>query len=252
MLLAIDIGNTNIVFGVHHNNRWKHHWRIHSATHYMADDYAVLFNQLMLEANLQFSQFEKIILSSVVPQLTGVIMEMLNKRCTCEVLLVNHQMKTGLEILVTPPDELGSDLIANAAAAYHYFQDTCLVVDFGTATTIMAIKKPGLLLGGSVTAGLKTTANALARGTSQLPQVALDTPASSIGNNTTRAMQSGLLLGHISMVEGLIARMKQEIGPAKVIATGGLASQVHHITNCFDAVDPWLTLDGLRLLGEWN
>lgn len=253
MLLAIDVGNTNIVFGVHDGNKWVHDWRIHTAHHSMADEYAVLFNQLFVETHLHFSDFNKIVLSSVVPPLTHVILEMLNKRVDRPILLVNHTLHSGLRIDVTPPEEIGSDLIANAAAAYHLFQHNCLVVDFGTATTIMAVKHPGILMGGAVTAGLNTTANALSRGTSQLPQIALDNPTSAIGNNTIRAMQSGLMLGHISLVEGLIARMKTEIGgETKVIATGGLTSRIGHLTNCFDVIDPLLTLEGLRLLGEMN
>lgn len=252
MLLAIDVGNTNIVFGVHDGKAWVHDWRIHTAHQYMADEYAVLFNQLFMEANLKFSDFDKIVVSSVVPPLTAIILEMLQKRVHKPVLQVSHQLNTGLTICVTPPEEIGSDLIANAAAAYHFFQENCLVIDFGTATTIMAVKHPGLLLGGAVTAGLNTTANALSRGTSQLPQVALDTPQTAIGNNTIRAMQSGLLLGHISLVEGLVTRMKNEIGGAKVIATGGLATRISHLTSCFDKVDPLLTLEGLRLIGRLN
>jgi type III pantothenate kinase len=248
MLLAVDIGNTNIVFGVHDGEAWRHHWRIHTSHHSMADEYVVMFRHLFAEVNLDFANFSNIVLSSVVPQLTGVIVEMFNTRCQITPLIVDYRANTGLEICVDPPEQLGSDLIANAAAAYHRFQENCIVVDFGTATTMTAIEKGGRLLGCAVTAGLQTTAKAISNQASQLPQIALDLPPSVIGNNTIHAMQSGLVYGHIAMVEGLLDRMKKELDGAKVIATGGLATTIGHLTDRFDAIETWLTLDGLKLI----
>lgn len=254
MLLAIDIGNTNIVLGVYHQGQWTHHWRVHTDHDYMADEYAVLFFHLFHEVGLSFEDFEKVVLSSVVPPLNHIFFSLLEKRCHCPILVVSHELDTGLSIKVDPPDTLGGDLIANSVAAYNWYQDNCLAVDFGTATTIMAIQKPGYLLGGSVSAGLTTTANALATGASKLTQVAMDPPQHVIGNGTTQAMQSGLIQGHICMVEGLISRMKQELGDpdTKVVATGGLSQQIVDMTDCFDRVAPWLTLDGLRLIAQRN
>lgn len=254
MLLAIDIGNTNIVIGVYHQDEWIYHWRVHTDQNYMADEYAVLFFHLFHEVGLSFEDFDKVVLSSVVPPLNHVFLGMLEARCHCPILVVNHELDTGLSIQVDPPDTLGGDLIANSVAAYNWFQSNCLAVDFGTATTVMAIKAPGYLLGGSVCAGLTTTANALATGASKLTQVAMDPPQNVIGNGTTQAMQSGLILGHISMVEGLVARMKHELGDpqAKVVATGGLSQRIVDLTDCFDRVAPWLTLDGLRLIAQRN
>lgn len=254
MLLAIDIGNTNIVIGVYHQQEWTHNWRIHTDHEYMADEYAVLFFHLFHEVGLTFDDFDKVVLSSVVPPLNHVFLNMLEKRCSCPILVVSHELETGLDIQVSPADTLGGDLIANSVAAYHWYQSNCLAVDFGTATTIMAIQYPGRLLGGSVSAGLTTTANALATGASKLTPVAMDPPHKVIGSGTTQAMQSGLIVGHISMVEGLVKRMKQELGDphAKVVATGGLSQRIVSLTDCFDRVAPWLTLDGLRLIAELN
>lgn len=254
MLLAIDIGNTNIVLGVYANQQWIHHWRVHTDHNYMADEYAVLFYHLFYEVGLSFEDFSKVVLSSVVPPLDHVFLSLLQKRCHCPLLVVSHELDTGLTVDIDPPDTVGGDLIANSVAAYNWYQDNCLAVDFGTATTIMAVKKPGYLLGGSVSAGLTTTAHALATGASKLTEVAMDPPHNVIGKGTTQAMQSGLVLGHISMVEGLVQRMKSELGDpqAKVVATGGLSQRIVDMTDCFDRVAPWLTLDGLRLIAQRN
>ena len=150
------------------------------------------------------------------------------------------------------PEQVGSDRIADAVAAYERFNSNCIVVDFGTATAFTVVAEPGEMIGAVIAAGLNTIADALVRRTAQLPQVELVPPPSVIGRNTIHAMQSGLVLGHIAMVEGLVSRIKAELGSAQVIATGGLSTVLAPHTDCFDAVDPWLTLDGLRLIAERN
>ncbi len=253
MLLAIDIGNTNIVFGVHDGTAWSRHWRVQTVRERMPDEYAVMFRSFLREAGLDLDSFDQAVLSSVVPQLTQDIADMVAQRMGREPLIVRpSQTVTGIEIRTENPERVGSDLVADAVAAYDVFQSDCIVVDFGTATTFTAVARPGVLLGVAIAAGLQVTASALVARTAQLPQVELVPPPSVIGRNTVHAMQAGLVFGYVAMVEGLIARIKAELHDAHVIATGGLAAVIDPLTDCFDVVNPWLTLDGLRLIAERN
>lgn len=251
MLLALDIGNSNIVMGVSHKGEWEHQWRIQTAADKTADEYAVLFGNMFREVNLDYQAFSRIIISSVVPQLTQTISKVFEKRSHVEALILNGKVDTGLKVNTKSPESVGADLIAGAVGAYALFRDNCIVVDFGTATTVMAVQNPGELIGGSICAGLKVTIDALVGKAAQLSQIPLEPPANVVGKNTIEAMQSGLVLGHICMIEGLIDRMKKEMGGlVKVIATGGLSEKVGAHTDCFDVVDPMLTLDGLRLISK--
>jgi len=250
MLLALDIGNSNIVIGTSENGRWKHQWRIQTDTDKTADEYAVLFHNLFSEADLTYREFNRIIICSVVPQLTQTISEVFDKRSPTAPLVLNGKVKTGIEVKTASPQSVGADLIADAVGAYEVFKDNCIVVDFGTATTLMVVRNPGELIGGSICAGLKVTIDALVGKAAQLSQIPLEPSPDVIGKNTMEAMQSGLVLGHLCMVEGLITRMKGQLesDSVKVIATGGLAEKVSVHTNYFDVVDPMLTLDGLRVI----
>jgi type III pantothenate kinase len=251
MLLALDIGNSNIVIGASSNGEWKHQWRIQTDTDKTADEYAVLFNSLFSEFDLGFNRFDQIIISSVVPQLTQTISEVFEKKSHTKALILNGDVETGLTIKRLNRRSVGADLIADAVGAYALFKDDCIVVDFGTATTVMAVKKPGELLGGSISAGLKVTIDALVGKTAQLSQIPLEPPKLVIGGSTMEAMQSGLVLGHLCMIEGLIDRMRKQLGGSvKVIATGGLSKKIAEHTDYFDVIDPMLTLDGLRLIME--
>lgn len=253
MLLAIDIGNTNIVFGVHDGERWVHHWRVQTVRERMPDEYAVLFQGFLQGAGLHFGMFDRAVLSSVVPQLTQGIAGMVAAQIHRQPLIVRPPgTRTGLEIRTEHPERVGSDLVADAVAAYDYFQTDCIVVDFGTATTFTAVARPGVFLGVAIAAGLQATADALVSRAAQLQHVELVPPPSIIGRNTVQAMQAGLVLGYVSMVEGIIDRMQAELPGAKVIATGGLSGLIGPLTNRFDAIEPWLTLDGLRLIAERN
>ena len=252
MLLAIDIGNTNIVFGVHDGAQWAHHWRVQTVRERMPDEYAVMFHNFLREAGLDLDQFDQSILSSVVPPLTSGLAEMVAQRTGFRPVVVSHTINLGIRINVDYPETVGSDRISDAVAAYERFHANCIVVDFGTATAFTIVSGAGEMIGAVIAAGLGTTADALVRRTAQLPQIELVPPPSVIGRNTVHAMQAGLVLGHLAMVEGLIARIKAELGSAKVIATGGLATALGACTDCFDAIDPWLTLDGLRLIAARN
>ena len=252
MLLAIDIGNTNIVIGVHDGQVWAHHWRVQTVRQRMPDEYAVLFRHFLSEAGLQLSDIRHTVLSSVVPQLTGGIAGMIASHTGHPPLLVSAALDVGIRIVTDQPERVGTDLIANAVAGYNRTRGNCIVIDFGTATTLTAVAEPGELRGVAIAAGLTTTADALVGRTAQLPQIELVPPPSVIGRNTIHAMQAGLVVGHIAMIEGLVARMKRELGEARVLATGGLSTVLRPHTDCFDEVDPWLTLDGLRLILERN
>lgn len=250
MLLALDIGNSNIVIGASKNDGWEHQWRIQTDADKTADEYAVLFGNLFADSGLDYTAFEQIIISSVVPQLTQTISEVFENRAHTQAVILNGKVETGLTINTQSSETVGADLIADAVGAYEYFKDNCIVVDFGTATTVMAVQNPGELIGGSICAGLKVTVDALVGKAAQLSQIPLEPPPNVVGKNTVEAMQSGLVLGHICMVEGLINQMRKEMGSAKVIATGGLSEKMGAHTDYFDVIDPMLTLNGLRLIME--
>jgi type III pantothenate kinase len=252
MLLAIDIGNSNIVIGVHDGQGWPHHWRVQTVRQRMPDEYAVLLRDFLGEAGLTLRDIDQTVLSSVVPQLTRGMADMLATQTGHAPVLVSAKLDTGIQIVTDQPERVGSDLIANAVAGYARARGNCIVIDFGTATTLTAVAEPGEMRGVAIAAGLTTTADALVGRTAQLPQIELVPPPSAIGRNTIHAMQAGLVLGHIAMVEGLVARIKRELGGAHVIATGGLSTVLQPHTDCFDEVDPWLTLEGLRLIADRN
>jgi type III pantothenate kinase len=250
MLLAIDIGNTNITLGVYHNNHWFKDWRIQTIKNRMPDEYGIILQQLLSQAGLAFSDLTQAIISSVVPPLTQGFVDLLSNQLQVRPLLLTPQAAHGLILKTNPPENTGADLIANAIAAYEICQSNCLVIDFGTATTITAIEAPGILLGGVIAAGLKTTAQALAQATSQLPSIELKLPQETIGTTTISAMQSGLVLGHLCLIEGLIHRLKKELPEAKVFATGGHSTILCQEQNFIDQVVPMLTLDGLRIAAK--
>ncbi len=252
MLLAIDVGNTTIVFGVHDGARWIHHWRVQTVRERMPDEYAVMFRTFLNEAGLELEQFDQTVLSSVVPPLTAGLCEMVARRTGFPPVIVSARVNTGIRINTDHPEGVGSDRIADAVAAYERFRSNCIVVDFGTATSFTIVREPGEMIGAVIAAGLGTTADALVRRTAQLPQIELAPPPSIIARNTVHAMQAGLVVGHVAMVEGLVARIRAELGEARTIATGGYATVLAPLATCFDAVDPWLTLDGLRLIAERN
>lgn len=248
MLLALDIGNSNIVVGISSEQKWIHRWRLQTDADKTADEYAVLLKNMLEDAGLGYSDLKQVIICSVVPQLTQTIRQLFQDRIHTQPVILNGGMNTGIAIKSADPRATGADLIADAVGAYELFRDNCIVVDFGTATTVMAVQKPGELIGGAICAGLKVTIDALVSKAAQLSQIPLELPDNVIGTDTIGSMQSGLVLGHLCMVEGLVQRMQKQMGSAKVVATGGLSEQIGHYTEIFDEVDPMLTLDGLRTI----
>lgn len=253
MLLAIDIGNTNIVFGVYHGETLIAHWRAATEARRTADEYAVLLANLFAQQELSFSNIDGCILSSVVPPLTPTFVELGERYLGTRPLVVGAGIKTGVRIRYDNPQEVGADRVVNALAAKRLYGAPAIVVDFGTATTFDCISAEGDYLGGAIAPGIGISVEALFRATARLPRIELVLPERAIGTNTVQSMQSGVLYGYVGLVEGLVRRLKKELGgQAWVIATGGLAGVIARQTPVIEAVNPDLTLEGLRLIYEMN
>lgn len=253
MHLCIDVGNTNIVLGLWKDGKWVSHWRLRTVREQMPDEYAMLLKALLRDSGYEMSEITRAVIASVVPPLTTVFTELFSRYLEAEPLVVGPGVRTGVRIRIDNPVELGADLVANAVAAYQRFRAACIIVDFGTATTFSAVSSEGDFLGVAIALGLGVAAEALASRTAQLPRVSLLPPPAAIGKNTTHSMQSGLIFGYVGLVEGLIRRIRSELdGEAQVVATGGLSQVLAPLTDEIDAVDPWLTLEGLRLISERN
>jgi type III pantothenate kinase len=253
MLLCIDIGNTNIVLGLWHRGKWHANWRVRTVRDQMPDEYAILLNALLNQGGYQMAEISRAVVASVVPPLRTVFTELFQRYLGAEPLVVGPGVRTGLRIRIDNPVELGADLVADALAAYDRFHSACIIVDFGTATTFSAVSDEGDFLGVAIAPGLGVAADALANRAAQLPRVSLVPPPAAIGKNTVHSMQSGLIYGYVGLVEGLIGRIRVELGgQAQVIGTGGLSSVLSPLTDQITVVDPWLTLDGLRLISERN
>ena len=253
MLLAIDIGNTNITLGVYDGDSLVATWRISTDVNKQADEYAVLFNGLLQNRGMQESTITEIVVCSVVPPLTGVFEEFCQSHFGLNPLVVGTGVKTGMRILYENPRDVGADRVADAVAAYQKYGGPVIVVDLGTATVFDAVSKDGEYLGGAIAPGVGVAADALVARASKLTRVELTAPQDAIGRTPSASMQSGLIFGYVGLIEGLVARFKKEMGPGvKVVATGGLAGTMAGETDVLDAVDPDLTLEGLKLIHEMN
>ena len=253
MLLCIDIGNTNLVFGLWKEGLWIDRWRVRTVQNKMADEYAMLLKTLLAEGGYSFGEIRRIAIASVVPRLRSVFFELFKRYLGIEPLILGPGVRTGLKIRIDNPVELGADLVADTVAAYSRFQTACIIVDFGTATTFSAVSREGEFMGVSIAPGIEVAADALSSIAAQLPKINLVPPPSAVGTNTIHSMQSGLIFGYIGLVEGLICRIKEELGgEASVIATGGLSRVLSPLTDMIDETDTDLTLEGLRLIAERN
>ncbi|MCA1953826.1 MAG: type III pantothenate kinase [Anaerolinea sp.] len=253
MLLTIDIGNTNLTLGLYEGQRLGARWRLATDHERMTDEYGLQILGLLQHGGCSPQQLHGVCLASVVPPLTGRIVQACRQYLHCEPLVVDARTDTGIRIAYDDPGAVGADRIVDAVAVQHFYGGPACVVDFGTATTFDALTADGVYLGGAIAPGIGISADALVQRTSKLPRVDLSAPPSVIGRNTVHAMQSGLLYGYVAMVEGMVARFRAcpELGPQmKVIATGGLAETVAQHTDVLQIIAPWLTLDGLRLLWE--
>lgn len=253
MLLAIDVGNTNIVLGVFDGEELRENWRVGTKLEMTADEHAMVLKDLFGFAGLAFSQVTGVIISTVVPPLLPVLTEVSRKYFRLEPLSVSSEIRTGLTYGYENPGEIGADRIVNAVAAHRRYGGPLIIVDFGTATTFCAVTKEAAYLGGVIVPGIRLSADALTQRAAKLPRFELARPKTVIGRDTVSAMQSGILYGYAGLVDGIVERMRAEFAAdAKVVATGGLAGLVAPETRTVREVRPHLTLEGLRILFDLN
>lgn len=253
MLLAIDIGNTNIKIGVFDGDELKATWNVATGIHSTTDEYGGVLLNLMERKKVSPSEITGVALCSVVPPLLPAFVELCTKYLHSEALVVETGVKTGMRIRLDNPREVGSDRVVDAVAAQHLYGKPLIIVDLGTATTFSVVSKEGDYLGGAIAPGIVIATEALYTRTAALPRIRLNRPEQAIGRNTIAAMQSGVVFGHVGLIEGMILRIEQELGSkAKVIATGGQAYFLAQEIPAIEIVDPDLTLIGLRLIYEMN
>ncbi|MCR4790149.1 MAG: type III pantothenate kinase [Treponemataceae bacterium] len=260
MLLAIDIGNTNIVVAVFSDDKVIAEWRIHSDSARTGDEYASILHSFFHQAGLEQKEINGGILSSVVPLLIGPFISLMEKIIGKKPILMGPAIYDRLPVQLpeSAVNEIGTDLVANAVQAYTQFKQPCIVTDFGTALSFIAIDGNGKIHGVAIAPGIKTAVNSLFRNTAQLPSVPLEAPPDSLGKNTIHSIQSGIIFGYKGLVESMIARMKDDMSQAAgidkdqimVIATGGLNSVLKPLTKVFDQIDKRLTLNGLKTVYE--
>ena len=253
MLLCLDLGNTLITLGLYDNGKLIYHWRINTEAYRSADEYAALIVSLLQLESQVVEDIQSVCMVSVVPQLTGQIIEMCQHYLHIDPLVVDAGIRTGVKIRTENPREVGADRIVNAVATYRLYGGPACVVDFSTATTFDAISVEGDYLGGAIAPGLVVALDALTERAAKLPKVEIAHPSQAIGRNTIQSMQSGFLFGMIGLVEGMVARFRREMGQdMRVIATGGMADIIARETSVIEILAPWLTLDGLRLIYGLN
>ncbi len=254
MILVLDIGNTNIKLGVFDDDRLAYSWRLATDLRKTSDEYGVSVTAMLASGKIDAEKIDGVIMSSVVPGINFTIEHMLRDYIGKKPIVVGAGIKTGLNIKIDNPRELGGDIICDAVSAFKRYGGPCITIDFGTATTTSVISEKGEYFGCTINTGVRVSSDALSNRAAKLPSVALELPESIIGKNTIACMQAGLLYGYIGQIEYIISRMKKETGfeNAHVIATGGLAKTIAVHTEAIDVVDSKLTLEGLRILYNMN
>jgi type III pantothenate kinase len=253
MLLAIDVGNTNITFGVFDGNKLKATWRSATGVHRVSDEYASFIINMLRHREISNKEIKDAVLCGVVPPLVTTFDELFKNYFDVTPLVVGAGVKTGIRICMDNPREVGADRVVNAVGAYKLYGGPAIVIDIGTAITFDTVSKEGDYLGGAIAPGIAIAMDALFNRTAALPRVDLTYPKKAIGTNTVSAMQSGIFFGYVGLIEGVVAKIKEEMdGDAKVIATGGYADLLAEQTKAIQIVDRDITLVGLRYIYEMN
>jgi len=253
MLLVVDVGNTAITMGVYEGDKLRATWELATGLHRMVDEYASQLLFLMEHEGIKPADISGVALCTVVPPLSRVFKEMFRRYFKLTPLVVAAGTKTGIKIRMDNPREVGADRVVNAVAAHHLYGGSVIICDFGTATTFDTVTADGEYVGGAIAPGLLTSAEALYNRAASLPRVDLERPKRAIGTNTVDAMRSGIIFGYVGLVEGIVRRIREELGsPARVVATGGYGEIVAGETDMIDEVNPHLTLIGLKLIYEMN
>lgn len=253
MLLVIDVGNTNIVLGIFKGKELMDYWRVSTNRLRTTDEYGVLIRNLFYLNGVNSDEIDAIIISSVVPPVMPTLERMCQRYFGLTPLIIGPGVKTGMDIKYDNPREVGADRIVNAVAAYEKFGGPVIIIDFGTATTFCAVDKKGTYLGGAICPGIGISTDALVQRTAKLPRIEVVRTDKVICRNTVESMQAGVFYGFVGQVDGIVARMRKELGcKAKVVATGGLAVIVAPATDAIDVVEPMLTLEGLRIIYDRN
>lgn len=253
MLLVIDVGNTNIVLGIFKEQELVDHWRVSTDRLRTTDEYGVLIRHLFYLNGVNSEEIDAIIISSVVPPVMPTLERMCQRYFGLTPLVIGPGVKTGMDIKYDNPREVGADRIVNAVAAYEKFGGPVIIIDFGTATTFCAVDKKGTYLGGAICPGIGISMDALVQRTAKLPRIEVVQAEKVICRNTVESMQAGVFYGFVGQVDGIVTRMRRELGcKAKVVATGGLAVIVAPATDAIDVVEPMLTLEGLKIIYDRN
>lgn len=256
MLLVIDVGNSNIVFGVYKDKDLIYNWRISTDKDRTSDEYGLTFKQIFAHQEIDSDEIEDIIISSVVPNLMHTLPNMSRKYFNINPIVIGPGVKTGMNILYDNPKEVGADRIVNSVAAYEKYGAPLIIVDIGTAITFDVVNRNGDYLGGVIAPGIRISADALFMRTAKLPKVEILKPEKVIGKNTISSIQSGMVYGYIGMIDSIIERIVEEseieLSEFKIIGTGGFSQLITNESKYIDKMDSLLTLDGLRIIYELN
>jgi type III pantothenate kinase len=255
MLCAVDIGNTHTVLGLFDGEQLVERWRLRTEPERTTDEWGIQLSNLFHLARREMGGVDAVAVASVVPPAIHAFRRSCRRAFEVDPLIIEPGVKTGLAIRLDSPREVGADRVVNAVAAYSRWGGPAIVVDFGTATTFDCLSSKGEYLGGAITPGILTSLEALVQRAAKLPRVPIDKPRSPVGKNTVESMQSGTLYGYVSLVDGLVARLSNEIAPGQevhIIATGGLAGTISQESSTIQHVEPNLTLEGLRLIWKKN